>query len=114
MLTPLKFSELGKSDLIPQAIIRKPISYFEKEGRGYFVHDHDALDVFDGVAFLLDGLPFALMHHRGSPADETTVYLTRDSTADIDTLTDSIRHILAALQLPSESLVWQRKDDPEL
>jgi hypothetical protein len=113
MLRPLKFDELGKSDLIPQAIIRKPISYFAEQGFE-LVRDNDALDSFEGTAFSLDGgLRFALMHHRGNPADETTVYLTRDFGHDISKITASIRRILAALELPSESLVWERRNDPD-
>jgi hypothetical protein len=113
VLKPLDIRELGKKDLIPQAIIRKPVAYFEGQGFG-FVHDYDALDFFQGAAFLLDDLPFALIHHRGCPDNETTIYLTRDFSEDVGTITDSIRHILAALRLPSNSLVWERKDDPEL
>ena len=114
MLRPLKFGELGKSDLIPQAIIRRPISFFEKQGYG-LVRDNDALDFLEGTAFSLDdSLRFALMLHRGNPADETTVYLTRDFGHDIGEITASIRRILAALELPVESLVWERQNDPDL
>ena len=114
MLKSLKFSELGKGGLIPQAIIRKPISYFAKQGFD-LVHDNDALDVFEGSAFLLDGsLRFALMHHRGEPDNETTVYLTRDFGDDMSKITSSIRRILIALELPSRSLVWERQNDPDL
>jgi hypothetical protein len=112
MLRPLNFGEFGKSDLIPQAIIGKPISYFANQGF-QVVHDNDALDVFEGVALLLDGLPFALIHHRGNPYNETTVYLTRDFGHDVDRITTSIRHILEALNLPFESLIWERKNNPD-
>jgi hypothetical protein len=50
MLRPLNFDELGKYDLISQAIIDKPISYFAKQGFN-LVHDIDALDDFEGIAF---------------------------------------------------------------
>ncbi|MBF6560208.1 MAG: hypothetical protein IVW56_07965 [Candidatus Binataceae bacterium] len=113
MLKFLKFAELNQIDLIPQAVIKKPISFFEKQGIG-FVHDNDTLDVFDGAAFLLDDLRFALMHHAGYPADTTTVYLPRDFGEDVEKITASIRVILSALQLSAESLVWERKDTPEL
>jgi hypothetical protein len=76
--------------------------------------DNDALDFFEGAAFLLDDVRFALMHHRGNPEDETTVYLTRDLGHDVEKITKSIRRILAALELPSESLVWERQNDPDL
>jgi len=113
MLKPLNFVELNKIDLIPQAIIGQPVSYFEKQGIG-FVHDSDALDVFEGAAFLLDGLRFALTHHQGYPANTTTVCLPRDFGEDVEKITASIRVILSALHLSSESLVWERKDNPEL
>ncbi|MGA2409261.1 MAG: hypothetical protein ABSG46_02590 [Candidatus Binataceae bacterium] len=114
MLKTLEFRELGKTDLIPQAIIRKPITYFERQA-GTLVRDCDALDFFEGAAFALeDGLPFALIHHRGNPADETTLYLTRDCGRDTGGITNSIRRILRALQLTDDSLVWERQNGPEL
>jgi len=114
MLKALEFSKLGKIDLIPQAIIRKPIAYFEREA-GRLVSDFDELDFFEGAAFALeDGLPFALIHHRGNPVDETTLYLTRDFGHDVGEITISIRRILRALKLTDDLLVWERQHDPEL
>jgi len=113
MLKPLNFVEFNKVDLIPQAIIRKPVSHFKREGIS-FVRDHDALDAFEGAAFLLDGMPFALMHHRGYPNDTTTVCFPRAFGEDIEKITASIRTILSALNLSSDSLVWERKDNPDL
>ncbi|MBV8359387.1 MAG: hypothetical protein JO189_15840 [Deltaproteobacteria bacterium] len=113
MLRPLNFGELSKRDLIPQAIIDKPMSYFAKQGFA-LVHDSDALDSFEGIALLLDDLPFALIHHRGNPNNETTVYLTRDFGHNIDKISASIRDILVALNISSESLIWERRNDPDL
>lgn len=113
MLKTLNFAEVGKTDLIPQAIIQKPISYFERQGIR-FVHDYDNLDAFEGAAFLLDGLRFALMHHKGYPDNTTTVYLSRDFGEDVSKITASIRDILNALHLSTEELVWERKNAPDL
>jgi hypothetical protein len=115
MLRTLNLRELGRSDLLPQAIIRKPVAYFES--RGYrFERDSDALDEFQGAAFALDdGLRFALIHHQGHPADETTIYLTRgDGNGDVTKITSLVRAVLEALNLPPEALVWERKDNPNL
>jgi hypothetical protein len=113
MLKAVDYREFSKTDMIPHAIIGKPVSYFEKQGI-HFVHDHDALDVFEGAGFFLDGLKFALRHYRGYPADTTTVYLPRSFGFDVDKITITVRHILAALDLSLDTLRWERKDNPEL
>ncbi|HKV56238.1 MAG TPA: hypothetical protein VJN94_16515 [Candidatus Binataceae bacterium] len=113
MLTPLDFRELGKSDLIPHAVIRKPVSYFAKQG-ARLVHDSDALDSFEGAAFALDGTLFALMSRPGYPPDTTTVYLTRDFGENVEKITALIRSILKALELAPDALVWERQQDPDL
>lgn len=113
MLRALNFIEFEKTDFIPHAIIRKPVSFFENQGYR-FVHDADALDKYEGAAFALDGLLFALMHHQGYPENTTTVYLTREFGEDLSKITSSIRDILAALDLSPDSLEWERKNEPAL
>lgn len=113
MLKPVSLMDFGKTDLIPQAIIKRPASYFEKQGIR-FLHGEDELDAFDAAAFFLDGLPFALMHRLGYPEDTTTVYLTRDFGHDVTRITAIIRQILAALNLSPDSLIWERRDNPDL
>jgi hypothetical protein len=115
MLRTINFGELGKLDLLPQAVIAKPVAYFESQGYR-FEHNSDALDEFEGAAFALDhGLRFALIHHQGHPPGETTIYLARgDGNGDVMKITSLIREVLGALHLPMETLVWERKDDLSL
>jgi hypothetical protein len=115
MLRTINLTELGRSDILPQAIIRKPDAYFERQGYR-FERNSDALDEFQGAAFVLDdGLRFALMHHQGQPANETTIYLTRaDANGDVTNITSLVKAVLEALNLPPEALVWERKDNPNL
>jgi hypothetical protein len=112
MLKSLDMTKLGRTDFIPHAIIRKPISYFENKGFS-FVRDADNLDVYEGAAFLLDGLLFALKHYPGYPENTTTVYLTRDLGEDVPKITASIRAILRALDLSPDALAWERRDNPD-
>jgi hypothetical protein len=115
MLQTINLKELGRSDLLPQAVIGKPVDYFKNQGYR-FERDSDSLDEFEGAALALDdGLRFALIHHQGHPADETTIYLARnDGNGDVAKITSLVRAVLDALNLPPEALVWQRRDDPDL
>lgn len=113
MLKAISLSQLGKIDLIPQAILRKPVSYFEKKGI-HFVKGEDELDTYEGAAFVLDNnVRFALKHHPGYPEDTTTIYLAK-SIQDIRQITALIQKIIEALQLSRDAIEWQRSDNPEL
>lgn len=107
MLHPIKLSDLDKMDLIPQAILNQPISYFEKQGI-HFVKDEDELDTFVGAALLLDNsVRFALKHHPGYPKDTTTVYLARN-IHDLREITMMVQKIVEAFHLSREAIRWQR------
>ena len=113
MLYPISLSELGKVDLVPQAILNKPVSYFEKRGI-HFVKGEDELDTYEGAAFLLDNnVRFALKHHPGYPDDTTTVCLAK-SIHDLQQITKLVRKIVEALELSLAVIQWQRSDNPEL
>jgi hypothetical protein len=114
MLKPLDFEKFSKNDLIPQAIIRRPLSYFQERGLG-FTHNQDDLDELDAAAFSLDDkLFFALMHHRGYPKDTTELCLTRSFGENLDNISAAIRAILAQFQLEPDALEWERRMDPDL
>jgi hypothetical protein len=114
MLRPIEIGELGGIDLIPQAIIRKPISYFDGRFGIRLVDDHDDQDKYQGAALSLNGeLRFALKHYAGYPADTTTVYLSREFR-DVKEITGIVAKILREFELPSSVLCWQRADDPDL
>jgi hypothetical protein len=114
MLRRLPFSEVSKLDLIPQAILSMPLSYFQKQFMVEIVQGQDDLDVFEGAAMLVDDrLPFALKHYPGYPDDTTTIYLSHELT-DIQEITRVIGMIVRELGLPKKAVSWQRSDNPEL
>jgi hypothetical protein len=71
------------------------------------------LDEYSGVAFAINGAPFAVMHYKGHPPETSTIYFPRnlDTVAEITELVD---RIVARFELPADSIIWQRKDNPEL
>jgi hypothetical protein len=114
MLRPISFRALHGIDLIPQAIIGKPISFFETWLGAKIVREHDGLDDFQAIAFSLDGeLQFAFKHYNGYPADTTAVYLPREFKS-IPEISHVIAKILDELHLPTKDVRWQRSDNPEL
>jgi hypothetical protein len=114
MLKPISFSQVKKYELIPQAILRKPISYFFPISNGYVVQEQDDLDAYEGLAFVLNGdLNFALKHYRGYPKGTTTICLPKE-IQDIPAITKIIARIVHELDLPTEIIQWQRRDNPEL
>ena len=113
MLRSISLSELGKVDLVPQAILSRPVSYFEKRGV-HFVKGEDELDTYEGAAFLLDNnVRFALKHHPGYPDDTTTVYLAK-SIDDLHEITKLVQKIVKAFELSLAVIQWQRSDNHEL
>ncbi len=114
MLRPIKIRDLSNIDLIPQAIIKKPISYFDGRFGIHVVDDHDDFDAYQGAALSLNGeLRFALKHYAGYPSETTTIYLSREFK-DVEEITRIVTKIIHALQLPASAISWQRADDPDL
>ena len=104
---------LAKWDLIPQAVIARPLEAFTRHVNSRISSGFDSLDEYSGVAFAMDGAPFAVMHYKGHPPETSTIYLPRDFSA-VPEITNFIRQIMTRFELPTESVVWQRKDNPEL
>ncbi len=114
MLRTISLTELGKIDLIPQAILNRPVSYFENHHGIHFVQANDELDRYEGAALVLDNnLRFALKHHHGYPDDTTTIYLSKE-IQNLQQITATVRRIVEALELPCDVIRWQRSDGPDL
>jgi hypothetical protein len=112
-LQKLKLADLlRETELVPHAVVAKPVSYFERR-LGHFVQSHDDLDFYEGAAFSLDGLPFALIHYRGTPKNSVTIYLSR-TIKDHAEISGTVSRISEALDLPAGAIVWQRTDGPDL
>jgi hypothetical protein len=97
---------------IPQAVLAKPPSFFEKERNISFVDGEDGLDLFRGALLLKDGVtPIVLKQYRGKPQNQTTIYLSPDCQ-DLGYISRTIEEVVADLGLAETDIVWQRKDDP--
>src|ERR1700691_377134 len=76
MIRQSSFDAVQSLDLIPQAIIGRPVSYFASSMHADFVSGHDGFDQFEGAVFVLDEkFSFALKRYRGHPNGTTTIYL---------------------------------------
>jgi hypothetical protein len=104
---------LQKWDFIPHAVIAHPLEAFTRHVSSRITSGHDALDEYSGVAFAIDGAPFAVMHYKGHPPETSTIYFPRDLDA-IPEITELIGRIVSRFELPNDSIIWQRKDNPEL
>jgi hypothetical protein len=100
-------------DFVPQAVIKKPVAYFVAEMRVPFVRGHDDLDEYEGAAFSLNGLPFAIRHYKGHPADVVTIYLP-SRFEDVGEITAILSTIIDELPISRADLLWQRADNPDL
>ena len=102
-----------QTDLVPQAIINRPIASLV-EGRAQLVEHADDLDYYEGASFVLDGdFPFAVRRYRGYPANTSTIYLD-PNISDIGRITAIIRRIIGEFHLPEDCISWQRRDDADL
>ena len=73
MITQIKLDDLGAVNLVPQAVVARPVTYFTNLLGYKFERNRDDLDEYEGAFFRLgDELPFALIHYRGNPPDRTT------------------------------------------
>ena len=109
---PLK-NALQKWDFVPQAVIARPLTVFTQHINSRITSGHDALDEYAGIAYAINGMPFAVMHYKGHPSETSTIYFPRDVSA-IEQITGLVSEIVQRFELPPEAVVWQRKDNPEL
>ena len=77
MIGRTSLSELtAHVNLVPQAIIKEPVSAVAQRINVDPEHGEDSFDRYEGIAIVLDGsLQCALMHYDGHPADTFTIYL---------------------------------------
>ena len=97
-------------ELIPQAIINKPIKYFSDNFEINFLRTYDDLDWFEGVVLdLSDKIEYALRCYQGQSDTTTTIYLPHEHWC-LDKITATIREILTVYNLTEKDLMWERKD----
>jgi hypothetical protein len=100
-------------DQIPQAILNIPIHEAVKQF-GELREGEDDLDVYVGATFLLDqNVAFSVRHYRGHPKSTSTIYLD-SNIRDVTQITSTLEHILQELDISTQKVHWQRRDDPDL
>jgi hypothetical protein len=104
---------IDQYEFVPQAIIAETVDELAKRFGSGVEKGHDNLDEYQGAAAWLDELPFTVMHYRGHPKDTSTIYLPLD-IVDVGNITDIVSRIASELELSSNSIIWQRKNDPAL
>ncbi len=105
MVKQVSFNDLGKVDLVPQAVVHSPLTYFSDRLGFKFEKATDDLDEYESAFFKLDDrLVFALVHYRGNPEDKMTIYFERETKQDA--VPSIVEHILHELNLPPSALVW--------
>jgi hypothetical protein len=118
MITNLSLNDLSKradtNDLIPQAVLNTPLSYFATKFGMEIEEDTDDLDQFRGAAVLLDDTyPVAIRHYNRHPPDTVTLYLPSD-VRRVDEVTTIIRLLIEDFQLKESAIRWERAHDPAL
>jgi hypothetical protein len=106
--------ELAERDMLPQAVLRMPVSDLARQLGEPLCEGADDLDLYQGIALQLDNeAQFALKTYRGHPPDTTTVYLS-SQIFGLEAITRLIARIADELHLSNSDVLWQRKDNPEL
>ena len=114
MIRQLSPTELDAIDLVPQAVIARPVSHFAQTLGLELRHGSDDFDSFEDVALAASGaVKFSLRHYSGHPEGTATVYLPR-SWRDVAEITMAVERILRELEVPADALIWQRRDNPDL
>ena len=114
MIRHLETERPGEIDFVPQAVIGRPRSYFEKSLHIKFSRGDDDFDRYEEAAFWLNNdLPFVLRHYAGHPANTTTLYLPR-TYREVDEITSIVGRIINELSIDRDDVIWQRADDPDL
>jgi hypothetical protein len=106
-------AQVAGIDFVPQAILKTPVSYLATALHVRFAREHDDLDEYDGAAFNLNGLLFALRRYKGHPNDTVTIYLPSNFES-VEEITKVLSLIIDELPVSRSDLFWQRSDSPHL
>ena len=89
--------ELRRDDYIPVVVVERPVSYFTQQGFA-FQEDCDDFDYHHYALFEReDGTQFMLIHYRGFPPDQTTLYAPAETADELEPLKAWVAEILPAL-----------------
>jgi hypothetical protein len=105
-LRQMSRQEVSRYHFVPQATLKRPPSFFVSQGISFRI-GHDDLDEFEVAELSLDDkVPFALLRYRGTPIDETVVFLP--NTFALKEVPTVICDIVSALNVSTGSIQWLR------
>lgn len=97
----------------PQAVISGDVKQLAKR-LSFELEEHtDDFDQYVGAGLRYDKTPVALMRYAGHPPNQYTLYLPHGS-GNVTELTALIHNIVQSLKVPENTILWERKDTPEL
>lgn len=93
--------------VIPQAIIWRPLRYFTLQTR----HSEDELDSYEGASFAIgNDIRFDLRHYAGHPALTVSIYLPLDID-DQKRIAEILDIIIQEMRVPPTAVAWRRGQD---
>jgi hypothetical protein len=93
-----------ESDVIPQAILWRPLLYFTTAIR----EDEDGLDTYRGASFSVDNqLSFDLRTYRGHPAHTVTLYLAFALRKEAE-IVAAVDTVVETMAVPEGAVAWRR------
>lgn len=105
MISAMQPQVREQNEFVPQAILKRPPSFFVRRGIT-FSADTDDIHAYEVASLTLDGTPFALLRHEGTPADETEVLLP--DTIPLNQVQPIVQRIVRELNLPLSAICWLR------
>ena len=103
-IRPIEWRVFAGKDFVPQAVLARPPSYFERRCGLTFTEDLDDLNYSNGAAFEFGEDVFALIQYRGTPVGETTLYILCDPR-DVPVVRATLKEIVHQLGLDEEQIL---------
>jgi hypothetical protein len=106
----LSLLDLGKVDLVPQAMAKLSTSTMDRDLGIAFDRDSDDLDACSAAFFRTNAHVFAFIRYDGEPEDNVTIYLERSlSPTDVG---EALARIAEEFGIPNDRIVWREMADP--
>ncbi len=91
-------------DIVPQAILWRPLRYFTTAIRV----GEDDLDAFQAASFIIGNrVRFDLRRYLGHPEFTVTLYLPL-SVEDLEEVSSAVNLVIAEMEVPAHAVAWQR------
>jgi len=97
--------------LVPHATLNASVSTLAAVGGGEVVRSADADGGYEGVAYALGSLPFAVIRRDGRQTETSAIYLPGNVTSPPEIMR-AISKIAKSFGLSPSAIQWQSKDWP--